>query len=274
MSARLVRASGAGNTFFIADLLLERQPDLEKLTLDQRRALALEACKSLGAQPTDGLLFLEPPNVSGTEFRWDFYNADGSSAEMCGNAARCVAVYYFQKTNKTKIYFSTRAGVIHAETVTATLAKVKMSRIIGPFEKTIQLHDGRRISGYVVDTGVPHFVTRDFLTKELGREIRSHQEFGRAGTNVTQIQREIGSALDARSYERGVEDFTQACGTGAVAAASVVWLEKNKSPISVKMPGGVLNVFFSHESPHPILEGPAIVEKIFDLNDQWMEKLR
>lgn len=272
MSARVMRASGAGNTFFIADLLSNNQPHLTQLTTAQRKKLAIAACAELGPMPTDGFLFLEDSEVPGADLRWDFYNADGSSAEMCGNAARCVAVYFFNKTQKASLSFSTRAGLIRAEALSVSRAKVKMSRIQGPFEKTVLLKDGRSVHGYIVDSGVPHFVTKEPINKEIGREIRIHADFGTAGTNVTQIQSQEEATIEARTYERGVEDFTAACGTGAVAAASVVWMEHQKSPVSVKMPGGTLEVSFFSDSPHPILEGPAILEQTFDLKSEWMEK--
>lgn len=272
MNARVTRASGAGNTFFIADLLSNNQPDLAKLTPAQRKNLVITACDELGSVKTDGFLFLEDSEVPGTDLRWDFYNADGSSAEMCGNAARCVAVYFFNKTQKSSLSFSTKAGVIRAEALSTGRAKVKMSRTQGPFEKMVLLKDGRRVQGSIVDSGVPHFVTKEKITREVGREIRSHADFGAAGTNVTQIQSQNGTSIEARTYERGVEDFTAACGTGAVAAASVVWAELKESPITVRMPGGALVVSFFADSPHPILEGPAALEQVFDLKSEWMEK--
>lgn len=271
MNARVTRASGAGNTFFIADLLSHQQPALTKLTPEQRKKLVIAACENLGATKTDGFLFLEDSDIPGTDLRWDFYNADGSGAEMCGNAARCVAVFFYQKTQKANLSFATKAGVIRAEALSTDRAKVKMSRLQGPSEKSVMLKDGRRIQGFVVDSGVPHFVTRVPITREIGREIRTHIDFGTAGTNVTEIQSEKETSIVARTYERGVEDFTAACGTGAVAAASVIWNEQRKSPVTVKMPGGSLEVSFFADSPHPVLEGPAILEKTFDLKEEWME---
>jgi|SRR6185312_4517128 len=257
----LVRVSGAENTFFIANLF---DPAIsEKFSgwsLEKKSEFSKKICTGYFGFQTDGVLFLRPEK--NYDFAWDFYNADGSSAEMCGNAARCATVYFYEFIkDKKKIKFQTLAGDIAGEHLSNTRAQVEMTEITD-----VQPHlllDGQ--DGFFVNTGVPHYVLACPPQKELAQKLRFHPHFGKAGSNITFI--EIISEREAKAvtFERGVEDFTQACGTGAVATACFLEsLSKTKNHphdiFRIQMPGGLLEVKNPKLHEKPLLAGPVKIE--------------
>jgi diaminopimelate epimerase len=252
---KLTRMAGAGNTFFIVSS--------EEGTREERAAFVREVCNDYIGFSTDGFLFLQAH--AGSDALWDFYNADGSHAEMCGNAARCAALFYHDKIKaQERICFQTTAGRIEAHIVDAKqgLVRVKM-----PVIKTD--HGGkevkvgtRKVRGYFVNTGVPHFVIQSAPDEELARALRKSEEFGSQGANITFVEFDETDFIQAVTFERGVEGFTLACGTGAVAAARFHHeCEPNLTTQTVEMPGGLLQVSWEGEQAH--LTGPA--EFHFDL---------
>lgn len=133
--------------------------------------------------------------------------------------------------------------------------------------KNIELktHNGATEKFFFVNTGVPHLVQKIHVLsdtnnlKDMAREVRAHLDLGKAGSNVTFYVEKSPGKIEAVTFERGVEDYTLACGTGAVAAAFVHAQESNKVHVEVKMPGGALEVDFPKEDPHPRMTGAAII---------------
>jgi diaminopimelate epimerase len=268
--------SGAANTFHIVNESLSdkfQSPQTEGWSTAQKKSFAKKICESHVA---DGFIYLKKsPDFVG--ITWDFYNKDGSDAEMCGNATRCVGLYLAEvlKINviapdpEEKTQYETKkkppkkdpaiwdlqttAGPIHIEQVSEGQYKINMTEI-----KILQ-----STKGFFCDTGVPHLVqeikdTVDFKKhKDEARQLRYDPEFQPRGTNVTFVQltpdRQYVKAI---SYERGVEDFTEACGTGAMAAAAYNLTKRGVSETQVEMPGGILKMSLA-DLKHPVMIGPA-----------------
>jgi diaminopimelate epimerase len=257
-----VKMSGTGNDFILIDhrdarIAPELMPEFARLVCRRRF--------SVGA---DGLILIE--NSDEADFRWRFFNGDGSEAEMCGNGARCAARFaYMQGIAPAYMRFATLAGIIEAK-----VADVNVSVLMTPpknfqLERKVVLAD-RTLLLHSVDTGVPHAVlfVDDFAEVDicvLGREIRFHQDFMPAGTNVNFVQFLEEGALKVRTYERGVENETLACGTGATAAALLAAvLGRAASPVAIVTSGGDrLTISFDlREGPAAVnvfLKGPAHV---------------
>ena len=237
---------------------LESSDRVKRLSVEERRALARRAC-SLMDEPADGLAILLPSGNKDIDFIWDFYNSDGSTAEMCGNAARCATRFYFDQIKAANAFrFGTLSGVIDSQMLDPDTAKVQMTKA-GSAQKISILG----ISGLRVDTGVPHFVILQKRDSVLAAKLRSAPEFGAKGTNVTFIESWEQNRVSAVSFERGVEDFTAACGTGAVAAA-IFWKKELKArdfegnSVNVIMPGGELLVENPDENQRSYLTGSAV----------------
>lgn len=223
--------SGSGNDFIIID---NRNKVVNENDLHNFIAKVCRRKMSVGA---DGFILIEESDS--VDFRWRFFNADGNTAEMCGNGARCAARFaYLNRIAGSKMSFETDAGIISAE-VSNDMVKINIPE---PAElKTdylLDLENGAlKISS--INTGVPHVViVMDSLNNvdvvKLGREIRFHDTFAPAGTNVNFICQNKDNTISIRTYERGVEDETLACGTGAVAAAIVTAFKFGaKSPVRV-----------------------------------------
>ncbi len=239
------KMSGSGNDFIVID---NRAGVVGKA--DGSR-LARSLCRRKVSVGADGLILIEGPGTPGSDFKWRFYNADGSEAEMCGNGGRCAARFaYENKIAGARMTFETLAGLIAAE---VTDHRVKLA-MVPPQGLRMDIKLLTNEGEYVVDfinTGVPHTVhfTSDLETtkvRELGRSIRFHPEFQPAGTNANFVQVLDGKTIAVRTYERGVEDETLACGTGSVASAIMASMRHGvASPVSVRTRGGdVLTVHF------------------------------
>ncbi len=267
------KMSGTGNDFIIID---HRQAFLAESEI---AAFAAKVCKRMFSVGADGLILIE--NHDEADFRWQFYNGDGSRAEMCGNGARCAARYAYSKgIAPAQMSFMTVAGLIRAEVI-GDQVKLEMT----PPEDTQQSLDisfgGEMRTISFSNTGVPHavyFVETNGQTpvKEWGREVRMHNHFQPAGTNVNFAQVTGPSAMQVRTYERGVEDETMACGTGAVAAALLGGLlGQVTSPVAVTSSGGeILTIYFDIEDREKnlvsgvFLEGPASFIYEGELNEE------
>jgi len=260
---KLLKVTGAGNDFLILDL---RKTDgaANGHSGMERMKVAQAVCHRTNGIGADGFLVLEPSSQA--DFRWDFYNADGSNAEMCGNAARCV-VLVTSKGDTPPVTIETRAGIIEGRVLADGQVEVQMPEVKDSQFQQSEAVLGTQLQFDFVNSGVPHAVVglpsgRKF--EEFGaaaRALRSHPRFAAAGTNVTFYQ-PIGDAhISVQTFERGVEDFTLACGTGAVAAAIVAFHRQPQlKSITVKMPGGTLQVV---NGIRPLLIGPArVIAKI------------
>lgn len=254
------KMNGAGNDFIVID---HRKP---LIPVERMAEFARLVCRRKFSVGADGLFLLEPSQVA--DFRWRFFNADGSEAEMCGNGARCVARFaYMNGLAAARMRFETLAGIVDAS-VADTQVTIRM-----PAPHSLQLDVEVEAAGqgwtvHSVNTGVPHLVVFvDDLDRvdvdALGRTFRYHARFAPAGTNVNFVARDK-ERLAIRTYERGVEAETMACGTGATAAAVVaVARGLAASPVQLTTRGGVpLRVQFSGDGPaadHVLLRGPAHV---------------
>ncbi len=242
------KMSGHGNDFIVFN------GDGPSQETDWRECAALWCSRrtSVGA---DGLLVVEPSEKA--DFKLRIFNSDGSEAEMCGNGARCAARFAEVKgIAGSRMTFETAAGIIGASTegdvVSINLTEPKV------VDSDILLNiDGTELHVCSIDPGVPHSVVfRDHVMEmtadeviAMGRFIRNHPVFDPEGTNVDFVEVMGPSLIRVRTYERGVEAETMACGTGAVASAIVCHLCRGVGdpPIAVQMPGGVLMVEFKKE---------------------------
>lgn len=272
----MIKMSGAGNTFALVDARDGSEfSKLEKTLKIPRAELTRRISNPIAGVSTDGVLFLETGS-SGFDFNWDFYNSDGSTAEMCGNAARCAARFAADNLgfSSSTIKFKTGAGLIKAELLSDRRVRVLMSPVnIVNGNLELKTRNGASEKFFFVNTGVPHLVQKihnledRFNLKEMAREVRSHVELGAAGSNVTFYVEKSPGKIEAVTFERGVEDYTLACGTGAVAAALVHSQESSLEHIEVKMPGGLIEVDCPSSDPHPRMTGTAvtIAELIFNI---------
>ena len=261
------KMEGSGNDFIIVD-------NRGKIIQDGGE-LARKVCqrkKNIGA---DGLILIEKANKA--DFIMRIFNPDGSEAEMCGNGARCAAFFAYKKRIAGKeCSIQTLAGKIQAK-IRENKVKVKMREPSG-LRKNITLEiNGKNYSGFHVNTGVPHFVIfwepiDGAPVKEVGPKIRFHQMFLPHGTNVDFVEIK-DQRIIIRTYERGVEDETLACGTGAVASALVSHLtHKIPPPVRVKMRGGEVSIWFNFEEEKfsdVYLEGEVNLVYTGYLNGGW-----
>ncbi|MDD5281559.1 MAG: diaminopimelate epimerase [Candidatus Omnitrophica bacterium] len=210
-------------------------------------ALARVLCDRKFGAGADGLLLIS--KAKNTDLHMRIINADGSEAEMCGNGARCVALF----SGKKKIKIRTLAGIINARVygnqVKIQLTDPKQIKLDIPLNVA-----GRLIKVNFINTGVPHVVIFvDGLDKMdvtgIGCLIRWHLKFSPAGTNVNFVEVKDDNLIRIRTYERGVEGETLACGTGSTAAALIFALKNNlKTPVKVKTQSGeVLKIYFNKD---------------------------
>ncbi len=260
---RFTKMNGAGNDFVLID---NRAGDIRLAA--QQIAHICDRHRGIGA---DGILLLEKPR-NGADFRMRYYNADGGEAEMCGNGARCFARFANKVTGVgEKVSFETPAGVIgaklHGELVTLQMSEPKDLRLdvdLAVAEKNVR--------GHFINSGVPHFVVPvsrldDVDVRGEGAAIRHHKMFSPAGANANFLEKRGPNKIAIRTYERGVEDETLACGTGVVATALIfAATEEVNGPIEVLVRGGdLLQVDFVREGEafrQVTLTGPA--DFVFD----------
>jgi len=240
------KMSGSGNDFILID---HRSGGLDESVLDVFAAGICRRRLSVGA---DGVILIEPSQSA--DFRWRFFNADGSGADMCGNGARCAARFAFrQGICGSNMRFETGAGLVQAQ---VNGAQVKV-RLTDPHSLKLEVPitvSGASLKVSSINTGVPHAVIAasdidDLELTALGREIRFHPQFAPNGTNVNFISRDPSNGgIAIRTYERGVEGETLSCGTGAVAGALVAAVRFGlPSPLPVRTRSGeMLTVFFRH----------------------------
>jgi diaminopimelate epimerase len=260
---RFTKMNGAGNDF----VMLDNRGGGLRLASDQIAQIC-DRHRGVGA---DGVLILERA-ANGADFRMRYYNADGGEAEMCGNGARCFARYADRVAGPLeKLSFETPAGVIGAE-LQGELVRLAMSEPKDlQLGLTIPLPD-RQVAAHFVNSGVPHVVVpvedlENADVRGLGSAIRRHDLFVPKGTNVNFLKERGERQITIRTYERGVEDETLACGTGVVASALIfAAVKKIDGPIGVLVRGGnELHVGFEKSGDqfrNVTLTGPA--DFVFD----------
>lgn len=264
MVLQFTKMNGAGNDFILID---NRNQHLQ-LTREQ----VINLCDRHRGIGADGLFLLIPCASKKADWAWEFYNNDGGTAEMCGNGARCFARFVQRLTGATdQVTFETGAGLIRAaldgDRVTVNLTEPKDLRLA----QKLHLHYGTE-TVHFLNTGVPHAVIfvadlNKAMVASLGAEIRYHQAFAPKGSNVNFVQLLGPNLIRVRTYERGVEGETLACGTGVTAAALIAArINQLNSPIAVRVQGGdTLEVSFRDEDgifKDVRLNGPA--EFVFD----------
>ncbi len=253
--------AGSGNNFIVID-------NRENVIKDQDQSqFAAKQCKDYGV---DGVLFIEKPKDKQTDFFMGIVNADGSEAEACGNGYRCVGLYaaeHLNISNPEFISVGTLGGPVEIDAAKPQAIKVKMINPVDYKAKIkIPLKD-QTLTASFVNTGVPHTVIftedlKNVSVHDLGKAIRNHSLFSPKGTNVNFVQKTGKSSLSIRTYERGVEAETLACGTGSVAAAIVANLSDMVDiPVEILPKSGEkLKVDFlrsGKEITNVSLEGPA-----------------
>ena len=257
---KLYHMSGAGNDFMVVDA--------RGFTLDFE-AMALELCAKYG---TDGFMAVDDSPVA--DFRLHFYNSDGSRGEMCGNGARCICKFaYDQGIAGAEMTVQADAGIVYGWRVSENRYRVKLNN-----PGIVDLHR-KENAAYVElgDPGIPHSVTHipglSFDQKESLRPMAKAMRFDPAfpkGVNANLYEWLDDTTVRILTYERGVEDYTLACGTGSGSTAVVLWLE-GKLPggvLNLENQGGMLTVTVSGEKGKVdslLLEGPAEVLGIYEM---------
>ena len=259
-AVRFWKLEGAGNDF----LGLDGRAGGFKL----KRQQIADLCDRRRGVGADGVLVVEKPKVRGADFRMRYYNSDGGEAEMCGNGARCFALLARavsgRKGNELRV--QTQAGLLtlrmSGQEVQVSMTeptKLRLGRKL--------VVAGRKLAVDFLNTGVPHAVlfvrsVRSIDVAKQGRAIRYHSAFAPSGTNVNFVEIGRGNRIHVRTYERGVEGETLACGTGVVASSILSNLRRGlRSPILVTTRGGDhLRVGFSMvngQARKVTLQGPA-----------------
>jgi len=224
------KLQASGNDFVLVDA--------RKVKLGDYKKMALKFCRYKFGIGADGLLVIEPSKTA--DFKMRIINPDGSEAQMCGNGARCVGLWSAKKHTR----FETMAGIV--ETILLPGGTVK-ARFTNPFGVKLDIPVnifGRIIKANSINTGVPHVIIfvdslNEIDVEEIGREIRFNEIFAPAGTNVNFVEVREKNSIELRTYERGVEGETLACGTGSVASALIFGLKNDLSgEVKVKNKSG------------------------------------
>lgn len=266
MKISFTKMSGAGNDFVVVDNRagIISDPSTFTISVCNRRL-------GIGA---DGVLLLETSSIA--DFTMKYYNADGSNAGMCGNGGRCIAKYAFDigVVSKEHFRFEAFGHIYEASRIGSTVYQLKMKNPTNfKTDQEIAL-ESKTIKGNYLNTGTDHSVifmednpgignleTADVFN--LGRSIRYHEVYKPIGTNVNFVSKTGANDIQIRTYERGVEDETLACGTGSVASALLSSIKfEMKNPVNVKvLSGAILNIDFEKDGNNSfknvILRGPA-----------------
>jgi len=238
------KMSGSGNDFILMD-----NRDGALASIKDMTAFVQAICRRKVSVGADGVILVERSDRA--DFRWRFFNADGSEVEMCGNGGRCVARFAFlQGIAGERMSFETVAGIIDAE-VRGDVVKLRLTEPSAlQVNQAIPLGDGV-LTVDSLNTGVPHVVAfvedlDRFDVFRYGRALRYAEAFQPAGTNANFVTVTGPHSLLVRTYERGVEDETLACGTGSVASAlAAAAREEVTSPVEVTVRSGeILKIHF------------------------------
>lgn len=240
------KMNGAGNDFIIID---NRNGDIPESKWPEIAKIVCERHLSVGA---DGLMVVENPDGD-ADFKMLFYNSDGSMGEMCGNGARCICRYGYEHgiAGETQT-IETTAGIVTGERIDKLHYRVRLNDpSIVRLDLTVHINDMPYLCSYVElgNPGIPHVVVEipdleiypHHKLFNLGRSLRYHPEFPK-GANINFYEFKGKDLLFERTYERGVEDFTYACGTGTGSLVTVLTLKGlvSGNSVHVQMQGGEL----------------------------------
>lgn len=241
---KFYKMTGGGN-----DFILIVDPE-DKIPPEAIRPAVPKICHRQLSVGADGFILLKPSSKA--HFRWYFFNSDGSEVEMCGNGGRCAARLAYQLgIAPEKLSFETRIGIVKA-TVNGRNVRIELPppRDLN-VDMKIEIEDKNLLLDFV-NTGVPHAVLfvedlDNLNVKQIGRAIRWHERFSPEGTNVNFVKVE-SEYIRVRTYERGVEDETLACGTGSIASALIAFLKGYVQPPTKVIPksGEPLTVYYSY----------------------------
>jgi len=257
----IVKISATGNDFLLIDLMKSKNRGLWKKEWSKkaRAKWVREWCHRQEGLGADGMVFLEKDKE--LDFAWDFYNSDGSRAEMCGNAARAVSLYASQALKKKSLKFRSSLGEVLATVKSADSVEVRLPKVAENQWNQLIEWQGAKLNYDFVRAGVPHAVVRvpnlenRQRLREFALEIKRQPSFIKYGTNVTFVRLISNHKVSSLTFERGVEDFTLSCGTGAVASAHSVLRGEEGQRVEVQVPGGTLSVVW--KNGYPYLKGPA-----------------
>jgi diaminopimelate epimerase len=267
MNFAFTKMHGAANDFVVID---HREPHLPA----DRAALFARLCDRHRGIGADGVLLLE--RDAAMDFAFVYHNADGGPADFCGNGARCLARFALDLGLGAdgRVRFRTAVGEKHAERLADGRIALEFGPVGEPESVTLQAA-GRDFAGSFVVAGVPHFVVpvprvADVPLAEWAPPLRSHARFGAPGANVDFVARAADGRVHMRTFERGVEGETLACGSGAIATA--LWAVTNgaPAPVTVRTAGGddlVVGFESGGGSRSATLTGPA--EVVF--TGRWTE---
>ena len=247
------KMNGAGNDFVIINNMDGA------ISADQYGIIAKTLCERHMSIGADGMMFVEKPHGE-ADYRMAFYNSDGSMGEMCGNGARCICRYGYEMGLAGEVQtVETTAGVVVGHRIDQRLYRIRLN---GPtvlkVNYPVELDGTMRECAYVElgNPGIPHAVVpiqglADFperLLFDLGRKLRYHEAFPK-GANVNFYEITGEDEVFERTYERGVEDFTYACGTGTGSLVTVLTMKGLVSGknVRVKMTGGELIIDIDRE---------------------------
>ena len=242
MTIPFVKMQGAANDFVVVDHRVPYLPASDA----PLEPLVRRLCDRRRGVGADGVLLLERGPGSGLDFAMRYFNADGRTAEFCGNGARCLARLALDLGLGTggEVRFQTAVGVQRARRGNGGRGiELHFGEVdgCGPVETLEAL--GRGFAGRRARPGVPHFVVpvervEWVPVKEWGSALRHHPAFGPPGTNVDFVARLAPGRVAMRTYERGVEDETLACGSGAMASALWAAADGDAPPIAIVTAGG------------------------------------
>ncbi len=259
MPIRFTKLSATGNDFILFD-------NRENLFRGDEEQLFRTLCTRRLAIGADGILLIENPQTSAlrftpSRFTMRYFNRDGLESEMCGNGARAAAYYAFRHNiAPAEMQFEVSGDLYHA-VVIENKVRLRMQK---PWDLKLNpnaLEEKNIEEGGYVNTGVPHYVlfvqdVNQVDVEKLGKKYRHHSTFQPAGTNVNFVAVKEPAHLHLRTYERGVEEETLACGTGTVASAVLAHLKKQiPFPIHVTTRGGELTVYGDNNFEKLELEG-------------------
>ena len=269
----LYLCSGTKNSFIITteeDLI--NWDSLSSNNKKNRQALAKEFCSIVGSRSDGFVIVKKTPESLLNQFEWDFFNNDGSRAEMCGNAARCVA--YFVKNymgfDKDEFNFQTLSGSVGVKVLGNNYFRVKMPphKITTLWEE--EFINNKSFKYCFINSGVPHAVIElpnfdRLIMDAIIKKMRFYNKFGTAGANIS-FYSKTDSEISGITYERGVENYTNSCGTGAVAIALSIFSKENKiedsiNRVKIQTPGGELIIELDISKKFCWLMGPAGLEE-------------
>ncbi len=269
------KMNGSGNDFIIINNKEHIVEDNIDIPMEE---FVIRVCKRALSIGADGLILIESDDEY--DFRWRFFNNDGSEVEMCGNGSRCAARFaYLNNLAPLAMKFRTLAGVIQAQITGLKTVKVQLTKP-KDYKSDISLN-GIGYTAHFINTGVPHVVyfvddVDSVDVKDVGAKTRYHEYFEPDGTNVNFAEVVDNNTIKIRTYERGVEDETLACGTGSVAAALIAIMHKKvSSPVSIETKSGnILKVYAEIDEENVksvFLEGDALLTYIGTMTEEAWE---